>query len=185
MTQSKTHSRHKRLLIILAAAAVFMFAFGYALVPIYNTMCRVLGINGKTNGTAAIYSAERFPVQKDRWVTVEFIATNNASLPWKFYPLKKKIRLHPGQLQKFAFFAENDSGKTMTIQAIPSITPGIAAQYFKKVECFCFAQQTLKSHQSMNMPLVFHIDPKLPKNVHTITLSYTIFDVSKPEITTG
>lgn len=86
--------------------------------------------------------------------------------------------MHPGEIVKLAFYAENKTDYTMTVQAIPSVTPGIAAKYLKKTECFCFTQQTLNGHEAMNMPLLFHLDTDLPKNVNTVTLSYTLFDVT-------
>lgn len=155
-----------------------MFAFGFALVPIYNSLCQTLGINGKTSNRVAVYDAKKIKVDADRVVTVEFVATNSGSVPWKFYPKTKKIKVHPGEIAKLAFYAENQSKFRMTVQAIPSVTPGIAAKYLKKTECFCFAQQTLNGHEAMDMPLLFHLDPELPANVKTITLAYTLFDVT-------
>jgi len=90
----------------------------------------------------------------------------------------KKIKIHPGEVAKLAFYAENQSDHRMTVQAIPSVTPGIAAKYVKKTECFCFTQQTLNAHEGMNMPLLFHLDRDLPSTVKTLTLSYTLFDVT-------
>jgi len=158
--------------LILFAAA--MFAFGYAMVPLYNVLCSVFGLNGKTGGQ----TVAAVQVDTSRWVTVEFIANKNANLPWKFYPLEKKVRVHPGQSRQIAYFAENDSGKTMTVQAIPSLSPSVAAKYMKKTECFCFEQQTLKNKESMDMPMIFHIDVDLPKSIRTVTLSYTLFDTA-------
>lgn len=154
-----------------------MFAFGFALVPIYNSLCQVLGINGKTNNQAIAYDSNT-PIDKQRSITVEFVATKNSNVPWKFYPQQSKITIHPGEMAKLAFYAENQSDVRMTVQAIPSITPGIAAKYLKKTECFCFAQQTLNGHEAMNMPLLFHLDTDIPKTVKTITLSYALFDVT-------
>lgn len=161
--------------IILAAIVVGMFGFGYATVPLYNVMCKKLGINGRS-GDALVNDSV---IDKTRTITVQFLAQNNANLPWKFYPLKKKIEIHPGESTRVAYFAENDADKTMMVQAIPSVAPGEAAKYLKKTECFCFTQQVLKSKQSMEMPILFHLDPNLPKNVHIVTLSYTLFDVTK------
>lgn len=171
--------KHKRLLIISALIVVFMFGFCFALVPLYNVFCKVTGINGKTSAQAESYTVAETAIDKSRIVTVEFVATRNEALPWKFYPLQTKVEMHPGEQKKIAYFAMNNSPKTMTIQAIPSVTPGVAAQYLKKTECFCFRQQTFRSGESMTMPVVFHIDPNLPKDISVITLSYTIFDISK------
>lgn len=169
---------NKKIALTLFVGVVLMFGFGFALVPLYNTFCNVLGINGKTGGAVA-YDASTAQIDKDRWVTVEFVATKHLKSPWKFYPETKKVKIHPGEIQRVAFFAENDTDHSITIQAIPSVTPGYAAKYLKKTECFCFTQQTLTGHESMDMPLLFHLDPALPKKVHTMTLSYTIFDVTK------
>lgn len=163
---------NSKLFAWLFGLVVAMFAFGYAMVPLYNVLCNAWGMNGKTGGQAEAASQ----VDNSRWVTVEFIATTNAHLPWKFYPLEKKVKVHPGENRQVVFFAENDSGKTMTVQAIPSLTPGLAAKYMKKTECFCFNRQTFTPGQSMEMPMIFHIDTALPKDIHTVTLSYTMFD---------
>lgn len=170
--------KQQKLLIILTLLVLGMFAFGFALVPIYNSLCKTLGINGKTNPEAIAYDVSKAKIATDREVLVEFVATNNSGVPWDFYPETKKIKVHPGEIVKLAFYAENKTDHRMTVQAIPSVTPGIAAKYLKKTECFCFTQQTLNGHEAMNMPLLFHLDTALPENVKTVTLSYTLFDVS-------
>lgn len=171
-------NKQQRLLIFLTIVVLGMFAFGFALVPIYNSLCKTLGINGKTNPEAVAYDASKVTVATNREVLVEFVATNNSGVPWEFYPETKKIRVHPGEIVKLAFYAENKTDHAMTVQAIPSVTPGIAAKYLKKTECFCFTQQTLNGHEAMNMPLLFHLDTALPEDVKTVTLSYTLFDVT-------
>ena len=170
--------KQQKLLIVLTLVVLGMFAFGFALVPIYNSLCKTLGINGKTNPEAIAYDVSKAKIEKNREVLVEFVATNNSGVPWEFYPKISKIRVHPGEIVKLAFYAENKTDHRMTVQAIPSVTPGIAAKYLKKTECFCFTQQTLNGHEAMNMPLLFHLDTELPENVKTVTLSYTLFDVS-------
>lgn len=169
---------HRRLLIVLTVLVLGMFGFGFALVPIYNTLCKTLGINGKTNPEAVAYDAATAKVATDREILVEFVATNNSGVPWAFYPKINKLKVHPGEIVKLSFYAENKTDHPMTVQAVPSVTPGIAAKYLKKTECFCFARQTLNGHEAMNMPLLFHLDNDLPKKVNTITLSYTLFDVT-------
>lgn len=168
---------HTKLVGILFVAVIGMFGFGFALVPIYNSLCKALNINGKTNTEAIAYDNSTI-VDKKRVVTVEFLSTKHGAIPWEFYPKTRKIDVHPGEIAKLAFYAENQSNNRMTVQAIPSVTPGLAAKYLKKTECFCFEQQTLNGHEAMNMPLLFHLDPELPKNINTITLSYTLFDVT-------
>lgn len=171
-----TTKKHFKLVAWLSVIVLVMFAFGFALVPIYNSLCKSLGINGKVSMQAAPYT--HVVVARDREVTVEFVATQSSSLPWVFHPKINKIKIHPGEVAKLSFYAENQSDHRMTVQAIPSVTPGIAAKYIKKTECFCFTQQTLNGHEGMEMPLLFHLDLDLPPQVKTLTLSYTLFDVS-------
>ncbi len=168
--------KNKRLVKILILIVFGMFGFGFALVPLYNTFCNVLGINGKT---AKVAQSASTAVDKNREVTMEFIANNASAVPWKFRPSVVRVTLHPGEMKRISYYAENYSDHQMVVQAIPSVSPGIAAKYLRKTECFCFTQQTLKSHEAMNMPLLFHLDPALPKEVKTVTLSYTLYDVTK------
>lgn len=174
-TPNPIQRRNRKTIILLLLFVVLMFIFGYAMVPLYNVLCKTLGLNGKTAGVATVQANT---IDVNRTVTVQFLANNNANLPWKFYPILTSIKLHPGQNAKIAYFAENESNKTMVVQAIPSVTPGFAAKHLKKTECFCFNQQSLKSKQSMEMPLLFHLDNDLPKNINTVTLSYTLFDIT-------
>lgn len=167
----------RRLAMLLGLVALGMLGFGYVLVPIYNVMCKAFGINGKTNEQPISYNASN-PIDKSRWITIEFVTSRNNQMPWEFTPLVKKIRVHPGEISRIAFFAKNDSDHEMTVQAIPSVTPGLAAKHLKKTECFCFTQQTLKAGESMDMPVLFHIDRDLPKDVNEMTLSYTMFDIT-------
>lgn len=169
--------QHHKLLVFLILIAVGMFGFGFALVPIYNSLCKSLGINGKVDLQGPAQKSMG-GVDGSRTIMVEFVATNNSSVPWKFYPTVHKVEVHPGESSRLSFYAENKTNHQMVVQAIPSITPGIAAKYLKKTECFCFAQQTLNAHEAMYMPLIFHIDRDLPFNVKTITLAYTLFDIT-------
>ena len=171
---------NRKLVLILTLTVTCMFGFAFALVPIYNSLCKTLGINGKTyQPTSQQTAADAHQVvQKNREVVVEFVATNNNSIPWLFYPKTKRITVHPGETAKLEFYAENQTAHRMTVQAIPSVTPGIDAKYIKKTECFCFTQQSLNGHEGMNMPLRFHLDADLPAEVHTLTLAYTLFDVT-------
>lgn len=173
-----TVKHHRKLVLGLLLITCSMFGFGFALVPIYNKMCSALGINGKPSMLAQNYDIAHAVIQKDRTVLVEFVATHNPSLPWQFYPETKRIRVHPGEISKLTFYAENQTNRSMTVQAVPSVTPGLAAKYVKKTECFCFTKQTLNGHEAMHMPLLFHLEPDLPSSVHTMTLSYTLFDVT-------
>lgn len=167
---------NRKLGIILTLATLGMFGFGYALVPVYNMMCKSFGINGKPLNVAEAIDNS---VDNSRTVTVQFLATKNHYLPWKFLPLVKTVKVHPGENKKVAFYAENETDTDMIVQAIPSVTPGIAAKHLKKTECFCFTKQMMKGKQGMSWPLLFHLDKDLPKNVRTVTLSYTLFDITK------
>lgn len=171
---------HTRLVSILTVTVIAMFGFGYALVPIYNALCQVWNINGKTNPMVA--AASNAPVDTSREITIEFLATNNANLTWDFRPTVTKIRLHPGEMKKITYYARNNTNQKMTVQAIPSVTPGLAAKYLKKTECFCFNQQTLAANAEMEMPILFHLDPDLPKDIKTVTLAYALFDVSNMKL---
>lgn len=172
---AENRERNKRRLgLALGAAAALMFAFGYVvMVPLYRVLCEWTGQNRV--GTAASVAANT-QVDASRTVTVEF-DTNLNRIPWQFRALQSSVRVHPGQLTQVSFEVRNEKGQSITGQAIPSYGPAYAAQYFQKVECFCFSQQTLKPNETREMPVVFVIDPALPKDVNTITLSYTFFEV--------
>ena len=169
------------LVMKLCLAVVGMFAFGFALVPLYDVFCDLAGINGKTNETA--YEAVEVKVDTSRIVTVQFIAQNNDTMSWIFKPNDRVLKVHPGEAVNTTFYARNPSQYEMVAQAIPSVSPGRAAEYFHKTECFCFNQQTLAGGETIDMPLQFIVDQDLPKDIHTITLSYTIFDVSPEKLT--
>jgi len=161
----------------LAGGAVVMFAFVFVvMVPLYNVLCDVLGINGKTNGQA--YTAVQAGVDESRTVTIQFLASNNAGMPWEFAPTTTVMKVHPGAVNDTVFFARNTQSDPMVAQAIPSVSPARAAEYFHKTECFCFRQQPLAGEASAELPLQFIVDRDLPKDIGTITLSYTIFDIT-------
>ena len=163
--------------IKLVVLAVFMFAFVFVvMVPLYNVLCDVLGINGKTSGQA--YTAVEVQVDESRTVSIQFIATNNDGMPWDFAPTRTMMKVHPGAVNDTVFFARNPMPNAMVGQAIPSISPGRAAEYFHKTECFCFNQQPLDGGAEAELPLRFIVDQDLPRDIGTITLSYTIFDVT-------
>ncbi len=170
--------KHKKLVVALTIVVMGMFGFAFALVPIYNTLCNTLGINGKTTRDISPIPDKKTTSATHREILVEFVATNNAGIPWLFYPKTKRIKMQVGEISRLSFYAENQTNHRMTVQAIPSVTPGIAAKYIKKTECFCFERQTLNGHEAMNMPLLFHVDSDLPAHIKTITLAYTLFDVT-------
>ncbi|MEM8594192.1 MAG: cytochrome c oxidase assembly protein [Pseudomonadota bacterium] len=166
----------KRLVPKLWLVVIGMFAFGFLLVPIYDVFCEITGLNGKTNETA--YKAVDLQVDKTRMIDVLFVATNNDGMVWTFKPEVRKVSVHPGEPTDVTFFANNPSNKRMVSQAIPSVAPNRAAAYFHKTECFCFEKQALEANESIDMPLRFVVDPGLPKDITSITLSYTLFDVT-------
>ncbi len=168
--------KQRRLVIALTSFVLMMFGFGYAMVPLYNVLCKQLGINGKTSGRVVL---DDTGIDESRVITVQFLATTNAYIPWEFRPRLRTVRMHPGENKAVAYFARNNTDHEMTVQAIPSVTPSGAAKYLKKTECFCFTQQKMKGQEEMDWPLLFHIDKNVPKNIHTITLAYTLFDVTK------
>jgi cytochrome c oxidase assembly protein subunit 11 len=161
----------------LVAVAVAMFAFVFVvMVPLYNVLCDALGINGKTASQA--YTAVSTSIDESRQVTVQFVAINNDDMPWSFSAEARRMRVHPGAANGVVFRAMNPTDAEMVAQAIPSISPSRAAAYFHKTECFCFDQQALAGRAGVDMPLQFIVDQDLPKDIHTITLSYTLFDVT-------
>jgi cytochrome c oxidase assembly protein subunit 11 len=169
----------------LAVVALGMFAFGYALVPLYRQICEATGINILAlterdvpgNGAAGkgVVSPTNTQVDLTRSITVEFDA--NARGPWMFKPAMRSVVVHPGELTTVMYEFQNVQNRRMSAQAIPSYAPNQASPYFTKLECFCFNQYTLEPGEKRSWPVVFYIDPKLSKDVKTITLSYTFFEV--------
>jgi cytochrome c oxidase assembly protein subunit 11 len=166
----------RRLVWRLGLVAIAMFAFGYALVPLYDVLCEVTGLNGKT-GRAEATAVSR-PAE-DRWVTVEFTGTSMRGLPWEFRPAQASMRVRPGELSVALYEARNTADEAVTGQAVPSVAPNRAASYFKKIECFCFSQQTLKAGETRQMPVRFVVSPELSKDVTTVTLSYSFFNIDR------
>ncbi len=166
----------------LVVVTALMFGFGYALVPIYRTICTALGINVLSlaeidvqGGARANANAKNTQVDASRTITIEFDA--NSRGPWEFRPAKRSVEVHPGEMTTVMYEFRNVQNRTMAAQAIPSYAPMQAMPYFNKLECFCFNQYTLKPGEAKQWPVVFVIDPKLSKDVKTITLSYTFFEV--------
>lgn len=160
-----------KMLLIVAA----MFGFGYALVPLYDVICDVTGLNGKTGRVAA--TSETAGPDLSREITVKFTGSLGAGTPFKFRPDDSTLVVHPGQPYNTTYFAENLTGRQITAQAIPSVSPAVASIYFNKTECFCFSQQTFEPKESKEMPVQFIIDRDIPKHVKSIVLSYTFFEL--------
>lgn len=172
-------AENRRMVRKLAVVAAGMFVFGYALIPLYKHICEITGINILALGEKQVpgNSTARGNSQVDtsRTITVEFDA--NARGPWSFKPEKATLQVHPGELATVMYEFQNTQDRTMSAQAIPSYAPRQAASHFNKIECFCFNQYTLAPGEKKQWPVAFVIDPKLPKDVKTITLSYTFFEV--------
>jgi len=164
---------NRRLSRRLAVVALIMFGFAFALVPFYNEICVALGINSIEKADAVANTQ----VDLSRTVTIEF-DSNTHNLPWRFRPLQNYVKVHPGELTTVEYEIVNVREAPVTGQAVPSYGPQRAGEYFQKVECFCFTQQTLAPGETRRMPVVFVVDPKLPKDVNTIALSYTFFEVA-------
>lgn len=160
----------------LIVVGMFIFAVG-VLPPMYDAICDITGLNGKTDNEAA--SAEDAVVVEDRMVTIQFLANTDPAMPWDFKPNTFSVKVHPGQIQKVDFHVRNPTARLIVGQAIPSVSPAQATPYFKKTECFCFHSQELNGGEEMDMPLIFYVDPELPKSVRTITLSYQLYDITK------
>ena len=166
--------KNTKLVKKLVIVALLMFGFGYALVPLYNVLCNITGQNVKLQETAA--AEAKFDVDQNREVTVEFITAVNESTPLDFRVETHSIKVHPGQYYTVNFYAKNNLATQLKAQAIPSISPGLAEEFFKKVQCFCFELQTFEAHEEKTMPVRFVVNPALPERYKTITLSYTFFD---------
>jgi cytochrome c oxidase assembly protein subunit 11 len=166
--------RTKKLLKRLIVVPLLMFGFAFALVPLYNVLCDVTGLNGKTKGQE---QGSQVAIDTSRSITLEFISTVNQNLPWEFYGRTTKIEVHPGQIIDLSYYIKNNTSEAMTVQAIPSVTPGLAARHLKKIECFCFDHLTLQGKENKDLSLKLYIDPECPKNITTITLAYTLFNI--------
>ena len=186
---------HRALLIKLVAVVALAFAFGFALVPLYDVFCLATGLNGKTATaprigvgglSGALNSASALPrsrIDAGRIVTVEFTGTVMPGLPWEMVALTNRLDLHPGELHQARFRVHNRSDQTIVGQAIPSVSPGLAAQHFEKLDCFCFAQQTLAPGETRELPLTFVVKPEIDQDIRTITLAYAFFIVGEPRPT--
>lgn len=168
VTQAQSNLLTMRKLLIVALAM-----FGFALVPFYQKICEVTGINSVIKADVVTNTQ----VEAARLVTIEFDSNLRSNLPWTFRPLQTNVRIHPGELTTVIYEIKNNSDRAVTGQAIPSYGPQVAGRYFKKLDCFCFTQQTLQPGEARQMPVQFVIERNLPQDVNTITLSDTFFEV--------
>jgi cytochrome c oxidase assembly protein subunit 11 len=168
---------NKKLAIRVVWVVVGSLLFAFALVPLYDVLCSITGLNGKTDNSAATLAKAK--VDNSRLVTVQFVSAVMPGLGWNFYPKQTSITLHPGQIETVVFIAKNTTSEVVAGQAVPSVTPGKASSHLKKIECFCFVKQSLNAGESKEMPLRFFISPELPEDVKELTLSYSFFKATK------
>lgn len=171
----KIEKKHRKTSLLLVGLVIGMFGFGFALIPLYNLYCQVTGL--KNSGE--IFSESSAEIDNSRQVTVQFDTTVNDGLPWKFKPLTREVKVHPGEITEVSFLVKNLSDEDIVGQAIPSVTPWFANGFFHKMECFCFSNQPLKAGESKEMPLRFYVSNDLPKDISVLNLSYTFLNTSK------
>lgn len=169
--------RRRRGVLELALLTLAMFGFGFAMVPLYNALCEIAGLNGRDSGMQLVASVQEQP-DLAREVTVQFLTVVNGGREWTFSSDVAEMKVHPGKLYSVNFTAENQMDHALVGQAVPAVAPGRAAKHLKKTECFCFNQQPFAAREAKLMPMRFMIDPELPADVRTVSLSYTFFDVT-------
>lgn len=178
MTKNVAKGNNKKLAVKLLFAVVGMFAFGFALVPLYDVICDITGLNGKTGGRVEVAEAGQL-IEEDREVTVQFIAHQNVEMGWEFKPSVNQMRVKPGEVHVVHYRVSNPRDTLMVGQAIPSVAPNAAAGHLNKIECFCFAEQPLQAGETVDMALRFFVDPRLPEEITKLTLSYTLYDITE------
>lgn len=176
--QHELQKANSKLVIKLLVIVVGMFVFAVGVLPpMYDVICDITGLNGKTSNEAA--EASDAVVDMERSVTIQFLASTDPAMAWDFKPNTFSIKVHPGEIHKVDFHVRNPTSRLIVGQAIPSVSPAQATPHFKKTECFCFSNQELEGGEEMDMPLIFYVDPEIPKSVSTITLSYEMYDITK------
>ncbi|HTD90599.1 MAG TPA: cytochrome c oxidase assembly protein [Burkholderiales bacterium] len=170
----QTKQANRQMFTRLSVFALLMFGFGFAMVPFYQKLCQVTGLTDLLQPNAAVANTQ---IDTSRWVTLELDA-NTHGMPWQFAPMQRSVRVHPGEITQVEFAIKNNGSSAMVGQAIPSYGPKHVAAFVKKLECFCFKQQVLAAGESRQMPVQFVIDPALPADINTFTLSYTFFEVN-------
>jgi cytochrome c oxidase assembly protein subunit 11 len=180
----RTDRQNRKVAGIAGFVAIGMFGFGFALIPLYNVLCDAFGINGSftdiENGTYNVTEETKKAlangVDHSRTVTMQFLVNDSVGLDLDFYPLVKRLDMNPGEVKEVSYYVKNRSDKTITIQAIPDITPNLAKKYLAKIECFCFRQQTLKPGEERKMPLRFVVNSAIPNNIGILTMTYRFID---------
>jgi cytochrome c oxidase assembly protein subunit 11 len=177
LTKEELAQKNKRLIIKLMFILLGSVLFAISLVPLYNVICTVTGLNGKTNDSSAVF--EKTEVDQSRKVNIQFTTSVMSGLGWNFYPKQSSITVHPGQIESVTFIAKNTTSQPVAGKAVPSVTPGAGAASLKKIECFCFVNQTLQAGEEKEMPLRFYVSPDLSEDVKEMTLAYTFFPTEK------
>jgi cytochrome c oxidase assembly protein subunit 11 len=167
-----------RMAVKLAFVALFFTGFGFAMVPLYDVICKLTGLNGKTNAVAVVPN-KNTQIDFSRTVNVEFLSQSMPGVGLSFKPEAFAIRVHPGEISRMNYVITNTTSKVFVGQAIPSVTPAVAAQYFEKLQCFCFDQQTFQPGETRTMPVVFVVNPDMSRDLGTVTLSYAFFEAVK------
>jgi cytochrome c oxidase assembly protein subunit 11 len=170
--------RNVRLAFKLGLVSLFFTAFGFAMVPLYDVICKITGLNGKTNAVAAVAS-KNTQIDFSRTVNIEFLSQAMPGVGLSFKPEQFAIRVHPGEISRMNYTITNTTKKVFVGQAIPSVTPAAAAQYFEKLQCFCFNQQTFQPGETRTLPVVFVVNPNMSSDLRTVTLSYAFYEAVK------
>ena len=178
-----TEKRYKQRkhIVLLSSLAFGMLGFAYALVPLYEVFCEITGLNGRSTTTVTAEPTQIIQVS-DREVTIQFLAQVNRGMPWEFRPMDSQLEVQLGEVNFTSYYARNFASQAVTGQAVPSVSPGYAAQYLHKIECFCFTEQYLAAGEEQQMGVRFYIDEELPEEVKTLTLSYSLFRVPEVEV---
>lgn len=179
MSVATQNRGHGRVIARLLLGAALMFGFGFAMVPLYSVVCQLTGLNGRVSTSAAEPAPDQATAEA-RVVSVEFVANLRAGMPWEFRPAVVKMQVQPGKSYQTSFTAHNLNSTGKVAQAVPSVAPGRAARHLLKTECFCFTRQEFQPGEQREMPLVFMVDRDLPKDVSTLTLSYTFYELDEP-----
>jgi cytochrome c oxidase assembly protein subunit 11 len=172
--------QHRNLVFKLTLFVAGSFAFGFALVPLYDVLCSITGLGNQKSLLRAVELSADAPANQSRWVTIDFVANLPTVGNWEFHPVVESIRVHPGQLYEGDFQAHNLTGHDTIAQAVPDIVPSKAAAWFHKTECFCFSPQSFLRDEQRVMPVRFFVDPALPSYIDRLTLAYTFYDVPGP-----
>ena len=181
MQVTEQKSANKKMAWQLMLVVVFFSGFGFALVPLYDVICRITGLNGRTN-TIALEQSKNTQIDTTRWVNVEFLSHTMPGVGLDLKAEQFTMRVRPGEVIHTSYTVKNKMNKVFVGQAVPSLTPAVAAPYFQKIECFCFSQQTFQPGEERTMPVVFVVNPEMSRDLGTVTLSYTFFEAPKAPV---